>query len=92
MNILIHYQHFIVDSSSIQVPLEDLLGKAQIAWKAAGDKMNAAQKALDDWNAAVAMEVETANATTATTTQHSHSGNRPDYLGGKGTITSNQVS
>ena len=49
------------------VPLDDLLDKAQIVWKAADDKMKAAQKALDDWNAAV-VEVETSNKSTAPTT------------------------
>ena len=39
--------------------------------------MKASQNALDDWNAAV--EVETANASTALATQRSHHWNCPDY-------------
>ena len=44
------------------------LDEAQIVWKAAEDKMKAAQKALDDWNATTTVEVETAIASTAPTT------------------------
>ena len=41
--------------------------------------MKAAQRALDDWNTAAAVKVETANASTTPTTKRSRHGNYPGY-------------